>query len=130
MIDSLTPERPLGVEFYPRTEDNKPCVGLKIWSHRRAIPLSERVPVLENMGFKVVDERTYEAAGGVVMRDLFEHDDGGWLQDPALLDRLVIEKLQAELAGLVGGSSSVASTPTAPRPARRPACPRCPWPAR
>ena len=38
----------------------------------------------------------YEAAGGVVMRDLFEHDDGGWLQDPALLDRLVIEKLQAE----------------------------------
>ena len=39
---------------------------------------------------------TYEAAGGIVMRDLFEHDDGGWLQDPALLDRLVIEKLQAE----------------------------------
>jgi len=38
----------------------------------------------------------YEAAGGVVMRDLFEHDDGGWLQDPALLDRLVMEKLKAE----------------------------------
>jgi ParB family chromosome partitioning protein len=38
----------------------------------------------------------YEAAGGIVLRDLFEHDDGGWLQDPALLDRLVIEKLKAE----------------------------------
>ena len=38
----------------------------------------------------------YEAAGGVVMRDLFEHDDGGWLQDPALLDRLVIDKLKAQ----------------------------------
>ncbi|MHB8884412.1 MAG: ParB/RepB/Spo0J family partition protein [Methylovirgula sp.] len=38
----------------------------------------------------------YESAGGVVMRDLFQHDDGGWLQDPALLDRLVTEKLQAE----------------------------------
>jgi ParB family chromosome partitioning protein len=36
----------------------------------------------------------YEGAGGVVMRD--EHDDGGWLQDPALLDRLVMEKLKAE----------------------------------
>ena len=35
-------------------------------------------------------------AGGVVMRDLFEHDDGGWLQDVALLDRLVTEKLKAE----------------------------------
>jgi ParB family transcriptional regulator, chromosome partitioning protein len=38
----------------------------------------------------------YEATGGVVLRDLFEHDDGGWLQDPALLDRLVMEKLKAE----------------------------------
>jgi ParB family transcriptional regulator, chromosome partitioning protein len=39
---------------------------------------------------------TYEAAGGNVMRDLFQQDDGGWLQDPALLERLVVEKLQAE----------------------------------
>jgi ParB family chromosome partitioning protein len=38
----------------------------------------------------------YEAAGGSVMRDLFQHDDGGWLQEPALLDRLVTEKLHAE----------------------------------
>lgn len=38
----------------------------------------------------------YVAAGGGVMRDLFEHDDGGWLTDPALLDRLVDEKLAAE----------------------------------
>jgi ParB family transcriptional regulator, chromosome partitioning protein len=37
----------------------------------------------------------YEVAGGIVMRDLFQHDDGGWLQDPALLDHLVTEKLQA-----------------------------------
>src|SRR5712672_3404696 len=38
----------------------------------------------------------YEAAGGIVTRDLFEQDEGGWLQDPRLLDRLVIEKLKAE----------------------------------
>ena len=36
----------------------------------------------------------YEAASGVVLRDLFQSDDGGWLQDPALLDRLVAEKLK------------------------------------
>lgn len=36
----------------------------------------------------------YEAAGGGIMRDLFQADDGGWLQDPALLDRLVSEKLK------------------------------------
>ncbi|KQU71550.1 DNA-binding protein [Aminobacter sp. DSM 101952] len=35
----------------------------------------------------------YEAAGGIVLRDLFQSDDGGWLQDVGLLDRLVSEKL-------------------------------------
>jgi ParB family chromosome partitioning protein len=42
----------------------------------------------------------YEAAGGIVMRDLFEHDDGGWLEDTALLERLVIEKLKFEADAL------------------------------
>jgi ParB family chromosome partitioning protein len=35
----------------------------------------------------------YVAAGGAVMRDLFQQDDGGWLQDVGLLERLVQEKL-------------------------------------
>ena len=59
VIEQLSPEHPLGVDFYGINREAKQCVGLKVWSHRRPIPLSERVPVLENMGFKVVDERTY-----------------------------------------------------------------------
>src|SRR5712664_1604591 len=39
---------------------------------------------------------TYQQAGGSVMRDLFEHDDGGWLETVALLDSLVAQKLKAE----------------------------------
>lgn len=38
----------------------------------------------------------YVAAGGYVLRDLFEDDQGGWLQDITLLDRMVDEKLKAE----------------------------------
>ncbi|MBY5406547.1 ParB/RepB/Spo0J family partition protein [Rhizobium leguminosarum] len=38
----------------------------------------------------------YEAAGGVTMRDLFDQDQGGWLQDPALLEQLAMEKLKAD----------------------------------
>ena len=38
----------------------------------------------------------YERMGGTVLRDLFQGDDGGWLQDPALVDRLVAEKLERE----------------------------------
>jgi ParB family chromosome partitioning protein len=43
----------------------------------------------------------YEAAGGVVMRDLFEQDNGGWLQDPALLEQLVLEKLTVDAQSLM-----------------------------
>jgi ParB family chromosome partitioning protein len=42
-----------------------------------------------------IGPEAYEAAGGVVSRDLFQAHDGGWFQDPALLDRLVAEKLAA-----------------------------------
>ena len=38
----------------------------------------------------------YEAAGGGVLNDLFQSDDGGWLQDVALLDQLTDDKLKAE----------------------------------
>jgi len=44
----------------------------------------------------------YEAAGGMVLRDLFEDDAGGWLQDVALLDRLATDKLAAEAEKIAG----------------------------
>jgi ParB family chromosome partitioning protein len=47
-----------------------------------------------------VGVEAYETAGGVVMRDLFEQDNGGWLQDPALLEQLVLEKLTADAQAL------------------------------
>ena len=38
----------------------------------------------------------YVEAGGEVLRDLFQTDDGGWLQDTALLETMVAEKLNEE----------------------------------
>ena len=43
----------------------------------------------------------YTEAGGTVMRDLFSSDDDGWLQDPALVELLVNEKL-SEVAQEIG----------------------------
>jgi ParB family chromosome partitioning protein len=40
----------------------------------------------------------YVEAGGCVMRDLFQGDDGGWLQDVALVDLMASEKLREEAA--------------------------------
>ena len=38
----------------------------------------------------------YAEAGGEVLRDLFQTDDGGWLRDAALLETMVTEKLNEE----------------------------------
>ena len=40
-----------------------------------------------------VGAEAYGEAGGTILRDLFTEDGGGWFEDPALLDRLVAEKL-------------------------------------
>ena len=60
IIEGLNEHRPLGVDFYHRSEEEQRAVGLKVWSLGRPLPLSERVPVLENMGFRVVEERTHQ----------------------------------------------------------------------
>ena len=84
VIEGLSEQRPLGVDFHHRLEEEQRAVGLKVWTFARPLPLSERVPVLENMGFRVVDERTYniEPQGGadVWFHDmLLERADGGMI---------------------------------------------------
>jgi ParB family chromosome partitioning protein len=69
--------------------------------HIRQLLTETSVPASDKRA-RFVGIEAYERAGGVVLRDLFESDDGGWLQDPALLDRLVTEKLKTiadEIAG-------------------------------
>ena len=81
VIEGLSEQRPLAVDFHHRLEEEQRSVGLKVWSFARPLPLSERVPVLENMGFRVVDERTYhiepQGSAGVWFHDmLLERADG------------------------------------------------------
>src|SRR5215467_4509499 len=59
-IEALSSDVPLGVDFRPSNRENCEGASLKVWSYGRPIPLSERVPVLEHMGFIVVDESTYD----------------------------------------------------------------------
>jgi glutamate dehydrogenase len=95
VIEGLSANRPLGADFYRRAQALDSTVRLKVWSHGRPIPLSERVPVLENMGFKVVDERTYLIVpGGQASSEIWFHDllleraDGGAIDLNAVKRRL------------------------------------------
>lgn len=57
--------------------------------------LTEKTVRASDARARFVGLEAYIVAGGHVMRDLFEADDGGWLQDPGIVDRLVMEKLHA-----------------------------------
>jgi ParB family chromosome partitioning protein len=45
---------------------------------------------------KFIGAAAYEAAGGTIVRDLFQPENDGYFTDSQLLDRLVAEKLSAE----------------------------------
>ena len=71
--------------------------------HVNRLLTEERVPGMSAVA-RFVGVDAYEAAGGTVLRDLFANDDarGIWFEDPVLLDRLAMDRLQAtadELAG-------------------------------
>jgi glutamate dehydrogenase len=77
-IEAMSADAPLGVEFQRGDGGDGGAARLKLWSHGRPLPLSERVPVIEHMGFTVVDESTYHAAPGGRRASQF------WLHDMQL----------------------------------------------
>ncbi|RWD31050.1 MAG: chromosome partitioning protein ParB [Mesorhizobium sp.] len=62
--------------------------------HIRQMLTQTTVPASDKRA-RFVGIDAYVAAGGPVLRDLFETDNGGWLEDVPLLDRLVSDKLKA-----------------------------------
>jgi len=62
-----------------------------VYAIRRAMT-EAKVPA-DDRRVRFVGLEAYEAEGGAVLRDLFTEDGEGWLEDPALLDRMVADKL-------------------------------------
>lgn len=70
-------------------------------SRLRAILTKAAVPPGDKR-VRFVGLDVYLAAGGSIIRDLFQENHDGYLTDPALLDRLVAEKLEREAESLRG----------------------------
>jgi len=49
---------------------------------------------------RFIGAKSYEAAGGIIVRDLFDTEGQGYFTDSQLLDRLVAERLETEAATL------------------------------
>ena len=58
-IERLGPERPIAVDFYRPAEAPGGRLHAAVYRFGEPIALSERVPVLENLGFRAIDERSY-----------------------------------------------------------------------
>ncbi|MBR1208508.1 MULTISPECIES: NAD-glutamate dehydrogenase [unclassified Bradyrhizobium] len=62
-IEKLTPTRPVAISVYRDEGEADPKrFGLRVFSHGAPLSLSYRVPVIENHGLHVVNERTYQIA--------------------------------------------------------------------
>ncbi|GJD95677.1 NAD-glutamate dehydrogenase [Methylobacterium iners] len=91
-LERLGTDRPRAVDLGRRDTDGAHQVRLKVFSRGAALPLSERVPVLENLGFRVINERTYrilpagaDEAARVWLHDmLLERATGAAIDLPAL----------------------------------------------
>ncbi|MDE1991305.1 MAG: NAD-glutamate dehydrogenase, partial [Rhizobiaceae bacterium] len=69
---------PIRIAFYVRRDDGVDILSLKIFHGEGNLALSRRVPLLENLGFNVLSERTFDiyvtakdgATGHVVLHDM------------------------------------------------------------
>jgi len=106
-IEKLTPARPVALSVYRIEGDDDPTrFGLKVFSRGAPLSLSYRVPVIENHGLRVVNERTYQivpsatpAPAPAWLHDMtIEANDG----KPIVIDTEFNHRLEASIMAVVG----------------------------
>ena len=106
-IEKLTPARPVAISVYRiEGEDDPTRFGLKVFSRGAPLSLSYRVPVIENHGLRVVNERTYQivpsatpAPAPVWLHDMtIEANDG----KPIVIGTEFNHRLEASIMAVVG----------------------------
>lgn len=73
-VEKLTPARPVTISVYRIEGDDPRRFGLKVFSDAVPLSLSYRVPVIENHGLRVVNERTYQIVPGNRPEPVWLHD--------------------------------------------------------
>ncbi|MBS3650688.1 NAD-glutamate dehydrogenase [Pseudaminobacter sp. 19-2017] len=71
-IASLSAKDPFSIDYYRDTGQRAEQASLKIYHYGEPVALSRRVPILENMGFRVISERTFDIPSNGAL--VFVHD--------------------------------------------------------
>ncbi|RWF70154.1 MAG: NAD-glutamate dehydrogenase, partial [Mesorhizobium sp.] len=72
-IARIDAANPIAIDYYRHADQKPHQAALKIYHHGSPVALSRRVPVLENIGFRVISERTFEV-GDETSGMVFIHD--------------------------------------------------------
>ena len=83
-LEQLPFNNNIGFNFYRAQEDEEHVVRLKIYTSRNAIALSDCLPMLENMGLRVIEEYAFEVITGE-QEDKIDHSiHDFYLEDPSM----------------------------------------------
>ncbi len=72
-IEQLSEENSLGMNFYRPLDEFSDNFRLKIYQHDTTIPLSDVIPIIENLGLRAISERPYMLK--------FEDEKLAWIND-------------------------------------------------
>ena len=108
-FEALDEDNTVAVDFYREESDPKDRVRIALYHLHGAIPLSQRVPVLENMGFSVIDERSYRVTphdGSVLgLHDMVLEHPSGKALDVMACDEQIEACFLAVWRGLAGSDA-------------------------
>ncbi|WBL78364.1 NAD-glutamate dehydrogenase [Bradyrhizobium xenonodulans] len=103
-IEKLTSARPVTISVYRLAGDDDPRrFGLKVFSDAAPLSLSYRVPVIENHGLNVVNERTYQIVPRARQAPVWLHDMTIETSDgkPIAISREFNHRLEASIMAVV-----------------------------
>ncbi|MBV8803183.1 MAG: NAD-glutamate dehydrogenase, partial [Gammaproteobacteria bacterium] len=66
LIEKLTTDKPFEIDFYLSEDERPDVLHLRLIQLNAAIPLSDLLPMLENMGLRTLSERPYKVQGSVL----------------------------------------------------------------
>jgi glutamate dehydrogenase len=108
VLEGLSEVQPRAAQLDRRPTDAPSQVRLKVFSRGTAIALSDRVPALENLGFRVINERTYRVtpAGADEAARVWLHDMLIERATGAAIDLTALEHpLEAAMLAIADGAA-------------------------
>ena len=73
LLEKLSPEHPFEIDLYEDPNNGESALHLKVFQYAKPIPLSDILPLLENIDLRTIEERPYKIS--------FSNTENAWISD-------------------------------------------------